>query len=183
MINTLDEVVKAGEAPTSNFAPAPKGDYNLRLIEVGDWEPFEMKNVNVISYNDSMQRVMGEDGKPETTLVPKLTVHNANLKFAIVGGDHDGKFVWHRVTTHPNMPWVVPSLLSGLGVPTLKLSQLKTLVDKDCRASLDIESYEKKKTVTDKDTGAETVEVSVRSKNVIKRFIKKEVEDDDLSDI
>lgn len=178
MIRSLNEDVKASDVvPNTSYEPIPKGDYDLRLVSVSDWKPTVLTNVKVITYTDDFRKAVGADGKDITTIVPSLTIYSANLKFEVVGGDYNGRWIYSNVTTHPNIPWSVPSLLSGLGVPTLKLSQLSTLVDTMCNAKIDIEINTRK--IVDKDTGIESLEAKPR--NVIKRFNKKEEED--LNDI
>ncbi len=166
MIDTLDQVVVAKESTAGSFDLLPKGEYTVKLLSVSDWKSRELLNFKKIKFDDNFQKMVGPDGKDIIEIVPTVTVFDCDLKFAVVGGDFDGRWVYHRVSTYPNRPWEIPALLSGLGVPALKPSLLNTLVGTTATVVVDVEAYDKK--VVDKDTGMESKEV--KEKNVIKRF-------------
>lgn len=175
MINDLDKVVVANtEVPaTRDFGPLPKGTYNLRLLEVADWKPRQLKNVRVISYDDKFQKVKDGSGNDIVKVADTITIYETNMKFEVVDGSYKGRWVFHRVSTHPNRPWEIPNMLAGFGVPSIKVSNISTLVGSTVKANVDVDGYTKK--VIDDETGLEN-EVPVEY-NVIKRFNKAEAED------
>lgn len=166
MIDFLDQEVVAKESKVGSYELLPKGDYTVKLISVSDWKSRELTNFKKIKFDDNFQKVVGPDGKDVIEIVPTVKVYDCDLKFAVVGGEHDGRWIFHRASTYPNRPWELPALLSGLGVPSLKPSMLNTLVGTVTTAVVDVDTY--KKTVTNKDTGMD--EEVITEKNVIKRF-------------
>ena len=153
MINQLDELVVAQEAKSVDFSPLPAGTYTLRLLEVEEWKPNVIKNLVL---------------KPSNEKVTDVTVYNANLKFEVVGGGFDGRLVFDRLTTHPNIPWSISGFLHAMGVEAMKPSEINTLVDKIVDATIKIASYDKK--ITDSETGLEVIESKL--KNEVTRYKK-----------
>ena len=172
MIMDLDQSVKANDA-TPDYSPMPEGTYTLKLTEVEDWKPRVMKNFNVISYDDKFQKMKDDLGKDIVKVVPELTIYDTKMKFTVVGGQYDGRTINHFVSTYPNTPWVIPSMLFGFGVPSLKLSNLKSLVGETVSAKV-IQKPGKERKVVDRETGIEeTVPGAIF--NNIDRFYKKEI--------
>lgn len=173
LITDLNQVVVAssegGSTGSRDFGPIPKGTYNLKLLEVGEWKPRPLSNVRVISYDDRFQKLKDPSGNDIVKVVNSITIYENNLKFEVVDGPYKGRWIFHRVSTHPNRPWEIPNLLSGLGESTLKLSELSTLKGRTTKALVDIDSYEKK--VVDEETGLE--QKVPTEKNVVKRFNRK----------
>lgn len=151
---SLDDVVEAVEQESVDFSPLPKGTYNVVLESVGDWKEKILPSVDI-----------KEKGTVVDT-VKNYKMFNCNLKFKVLDGDYAGRLLFHNITTHPNMPWSVSGFLYAMGVPKMKLSQVKNLVGSTCTAYVDTRSYDKK--ITDKETGMETIETVVE--NEIKRF-------------
>ncbi len=177
MIRDLDQEVVAIEAsPTTDFGVVPKGAYKLRLLEVSEWKPTTLRTVRVITYDDSFRKVKDASGNDVVTMVDNLTIYNANLKFEIAEGEFKGRWIFHRLGTHPNVPWEIPNFLNALGVPSIKLSKLDTLVGEICLANVDIDTYDKK--VLDKETGIENIIPTER--NVVKRFKALDLPDLDI---
>jgi len=181
LIQDLDSIVGAstetGSFGDKDFSPIPKGTYNLKLIGVEDWKPRTLKNVKVISFNDHFQKVKGPDGEDVITLVPSLTIHENNLKFEVIDGTHKGRWIFNKVSTHPNRPWEIPNMLAGFGVPQIKLSNLASLKDSVVSANVDISSWDKP--MTDSETG---IEKTVKSFfNKITRFNKASGDSDDMN--
>lgn len=175
MIKDLEkEVLAVSETPTRDFGVLPKGNYTIKLLEVGEWKPRTLRNVRVITYDDKFRKVKDASGNDVIKMVDSLTIYETNLKFEVAEGDHKGRWVFSRINTHPNRPWEIPNLLSALGVPSIKLSNLDTLVGELCLASIDIDNYTKK--VVDPETGIEN-EVPTEF-NTIKRFNKLDRVDD-----
>lgn len=162
MIQNLDTVVVAEEAKSVDFSPLPAGTYTLRLLDVEDWKPTVLANLVL---------------KPSGEKVTNVTVYNANLKFGVVGGDYDGRLIFDRLTTHPNIPWSISGFLHAMGVEAMAPSQIKTLIDGVVDATIKIASYEK--IITDPTTGLEIPETKI--KNEVTRY-KKSSYYDDLQD-
>ena len=176
MIMDLNTSVEAKEHEAPDFSPMPEGTYDLKLIEVGEWEPKVQKNFKMISYDDRFQKLKNEAGQDVTTIVPEITIYNTKMKVEVVGGAFAGRQINHFVNTNPNMPWVVPSMLAGFGVPSLKLSQLKTLVGEVVSAKV-IQKPGKDRKVVDRETGIEET-VPGPIFNNIDRFFKHKISSD-----
>ena len=105
------------------------------------------------------------------------------VKFEIVGGAHDGRLIFHNITTHPNMDWSIPNFLDGIGVSECSASQIQTV----CKGKMTIgnittRSYDKK--VQDKDTGIDKIET--KFVNEIKSFItldEPSMENNEMTDL
>ena len=168
MIKGLDETVVASEQGGNDFSPIPKGTYFLKLVEVGAWEDSIQKNMKVIAFDDRFQKMKDANDKDITEIVPEVHIFKNKLKFEVIEGAQAKKTFFHFVSTHPNIPWAIPNLVHAFGVPSLKLSQFKTLIGQCIKADLDIEPSKKGKVVTDKDTGIETI--TYPEYTVAKRF-------------
>lgn len=173
MITDLNTSVDASEVDAPDYSPIPNGKYVLKLTKVDEWKPRVLKNFSVISYDNKFQKMVGPDGKDVVNVVPELTVYDTKLTFSVLEGQYKGRQVTHFVSTYPNTPWVIPSMLAGFGVPTLKLSNMSTLVGETVTATVGSKPGKDKK-VTDRDTGIEET-VPGRIFNNIERFFKKEV--------
>lgn len=162
MIKTLDDVVIAEESKVVDFSvPVPAGLYTLKLLSVGGWEPNVVKSIVLKSTGETLTNV---------------TVYNCNLKFEIVGGEHAGRFIFDRLTTHPNIPWSISGFLHGAGVSALKPSEIKSLEGIIIDAYIKIAKYDKK--VVDKESGLEFVEEKL--KNEVTRYKANTAEDFDI---
>lgn len=168
MIYDLDTEVVASENTVAEYGLLPKGKYKVRLVEVGDWTPRTVNNVKVLKFDDKFQKVKDSAGADIFTLTPDVTFYETNLKFEVAEGPYTGRWLFHRLGTHPNRPWEIPNFISAIGVNTIKLSAFSSLTGRTLMASVEIDAYEKK--VTDKDTGVET-KVPTEF-NAIKRFAK-----------
>lgn len=184
MIRNLDDVVEGVEAVggSGDFTPVPKGTYNLELTAVKAWEPKVLKNVVVFEFDDKYQKVKNASGDDVKEKVKELTIYNTNLTFKIVDGDYAGRLIFANLSTHPNIPWMIPNLIHALGKPKLKLSQLNTLIGTHCMGVVDLTTYEK--TIKTDDGFEDIINVP---KNEIKRYkpieIELDINEDDINDI
>lgn len=165
---SLNQPVKAKQGGTFDGTPAPEGDYILRVVEIGPWK-MNTKTIQYIIKDDNGRPIKDEKGKNKTEKWENCEIHNANIVLEIVGGEHEGKRVWHNLTTHPNMEFSIPNFLYGVGVEELAASQIQsTCVGKLCYASVIIEEYSKEK--QDESTG--DIVVETRKSNKVKNFKK-----------
>lgn len=151
MIQTLDSVVIAEEPKILDTTPLPAGLYTLKIVTVEDWKPNTVKSIVLKSTGETINDVV---------------VYNANIKLEVLTGDHKGRLVFDRLTTHPNIPWSVSGFLHALGIESMKLSELKSVEGSVIDAYIKIASYEKK--ITDPDTGLEQTET--KTKNEVTRY-------------
>lgn len=117
--------------------PVPEGTYTCKVLEVKPWT------------NKVMSKIVNK--KTGETLT-NVTVYNASVILEIANGTHKGRRLFYNLTTHPNMPWIIPNFLfaAGLGECTLMELQSKS-VGKMLNASVKIE--EREITREDKETG------------------------------
>lgn len=163
MIKSLNDEVVAVENTNTNTVDfnqlLPAGWYTAELVKVDDWKATKLTNVDVIDFDDKMQRRLDAGGNVIKTRVPEVTVYNARLTFSV-----NGKWVSYWVSTHPNIPWALPNLLHALGCPALKPAQLATLKGSSCDVYVAVKEYEA--TVKDDDGFESKVK---RQGNEIKR--------------
>ncbi len=167
MINTgLDRTYTAKEGGQPNYDPIPEGEYKLRVKEVDPWKE-TIKTVKVIQRDEKGNAIQDEKGNNITETVPDCKFYNCVAKLEVVGGEYDGRIIFHNLTTHPNMDWNIPNFLYALGLKDLMASQIQTSCKgKECIGNVYIDSYDK--VTQNKDTGIdETVKKKV---NRIKSF-------------
>lgn len=165
----LNKTYKADKGQDLDFSPAPEGYYELRVKEIKPWKE-TIKDVAIIQRDEKGKALKDDKDKNITEMSKNHKIYNAQVVFEIVGGEHDGKRIWHNISTHPNTPYSIPSFLYGLGVRELAASKIQeTCVGMMCEAKVAIETYDKKE--VDKDTGIETI--TKVPKNVIKSFKEK----------
>ena len=157
MVNTgLDRKYVAKEGGQINYDPIPEGDYRLRVKEVEPWKS-TTKTISVI--------LKDEKGNNVTETVPICEFYNCIVKFEVVGGEYNGRLIFHNLTTHPNMDWNIPNFLYALGVPELSAGQIQnSCKNLECEGHVFIDSYDK--TVQNKETGID--EIVKKSINRIK---------------
>src|SRR5574344_2017996 len=91
-----------------DFSPIPKGEYTVRVKEISPWKE-EVKNIKVIQVDENGKALLNEKGEKITTLENNCKFYNCNVKFEVVGGEYDGRLVFHQLTTHPNMSFNIPA--------------------------------------------------------------------------
>lgn len=165
MIRTLDSEIRAVKG-VDNLTVLPKGKYTISLVTVGDWEEKVLKNLRELEFDDKFQKVKDGSGNDLFTMHETYPLFVAKCKFEVTEGPHKGRFIWHDVTTHPNVPWAIPTLLNALGVENMALNKLDTKVGRVCTALVGVKSYDK--TVVDDDGFETTVQIP---KNFIDRFL------------
>lgn len=165
MVNTgLDRKYTAKEGGQLNFEPIPDGDYRLRVKEIDPWKK-QTKTIQVIQRDENGNAIKDDKGKNLTETVPNCEFYNANVKFEVVGGEFDGRLIFHNLTTHPNMDWSIANFLFAIGLNELMPSQIQGLcVGKECMGNVYTDSYNK--IVQNKDTGID--ETVARKVNRIK---------------
>jgi len=161
MVNTsLDKTYTAKEGGQLNFEPLPDGWYDLRVKEVDPWKE-TIKTLQVIQRDENGNAIKDDKGKNLTETIENCKFYNCNVKFEVIGGEFDGRLIYHNLTTHPNMDWAIPNFLYALGLKDLTASQIQSVcVGKECKGNVYTDTYTK--TVQNKETGIdETVERKV----------------------
>lgn len=161
MINTgLDNKYTARAGGQTSFEPVPEGEYKLRVKEIDPWKD-TTKTIKVIQRDEKGNAIKDEKGNNVTETVKDCKFYNCNVRFEIVGGEYDGRLVFHNLTTHPNMSWAIPNFLYALNLKELAASQIQsTCVGKECLGNIIIDSYDK--VTQNKDTGIdETVKRTI----------------------
>lgn len=161
MVNTsLDKTYTAREGGQLNYDPIPDGTYLLRVKEVDPWKE-TTKTIKVIQKDENGNAIKDAEGKNLTETIENCKFYNCNVKFEVVGGEYNGRLIFHNLTTHPNMDWAIPNFLYALGLKDLTASQIQSVcVGKECSGNVYIDTYNK--TVQNKETGIdETVERKV----------------------
>lgn len=161
MVNTgLDRKYVAKEGGQTNFDPIPEGDYRLKVKDIDPWKA-TTKTIKVNKRDENGNVLKNEKGENITETVNNCEFYNCTVKFEVIGGEHNGRNIFHNLTTHPNMDWNIPNFLYALGVPELSAGQIQTYCKGlECEGHVFIDSYDK--TVQNKETGIdETVKKQV----------------------
>lgn len=165
----LNKTYVAKEDKGLDFTPAPEGEYHLRVLEISPWKAGNPQSIAVIQRDDKGKALKDEKGKNVTIREEGIVVYNSSVQLEIVGGEHEGKRVFHNLTTHPNAPFSIPSFLFGVGIESISASEIpQKAKGKLCYAKVTIESYDK--VIQNKETGLE--EVQTRKVNKIGHFKK-----------
>lgn len=167
MINTsLDRKYTAKEGGQPNYDPIPEGDYRLKVKDIDPWKEVT-KTVKVIKRDENGQVIQDEKGNNVTETIENCKFYNCTAKMEVVGGEHNGRLIFHNLTTHPNMDWNIPNFLWALGLKDVQASQIQTeCKGRECMAHVFIDTYEKTK--QNRETGID--EVEVKEINRIKSF-------------
>lgn len=178
MIKSLIEDVTAVEVESKSggdFKPLPKGNYVLKLKEVKDWETKVYPIMNVNLYDAKFQPLKDENGATVKETVTDVSVFTNNMTFEVIEPEaYAGRLVWHKLTTHPNKPWDVPSFLHAMGVAKLPLISVKTLIGNKCNAYINIRDYDVD--VTDDDGITSTVKKYVNEIRSFKAYEENELD-------
>ena len=167
MVDTsLNRKYEAKEGVQLDFSPIPKGEYTIRVKEISPWKE-EIKNIKVIQVDENGKALLNEKGEKITTLENNCKFYNCNVKFEVVGGEYDGRLVFHQLTTHPNMSFNIPAYLYALGLNELSASEIQTeTLNKMCLANVVIDTYDKH--IQNKETALD--EIVKKEVNHIKSF-------------
>ena len=167
MIDTsLNRKYVARKGVESDFKPIPDGEYTARVKEVTPWEK-TTKNIKVIQRDEEGRALKDEKGDNITEMVNNCEFYNCNVKMEIVGGEYDGRVIFHKLSTHPNMPFNIPAFLYGLGLQELAASDIQEKTrGRQCLIDVYTDSYEKE--VQNKENGL--TEMQIKEINRIKNF-------------
>ena len=137
MIN-LDTKFKPEKSEVVDFSiPVPEGEYLCKVLEVKPWVA------------KTLAKVVNSKTKEVTN---NVTVYNATVILEIADGQHSGRRLFYNLTTHPNMPWVIPNFLYATRAGECSPNEISTkCVGKYLKANVKIE--EREVTREDKDTG------------------------------
>ena len=174
MINTgLDAKRTARAGGQLNYDPIPDGDYRLKVKEIDPWKK-STKDVKVIMRDENGNALKDEKGNNLTELVKNCEFYNCNVKFVVVGGEFDGRMIFHNLTTHPNMSWSIDNFLYAVGIEELSASQIQSVcVGRECDGTIYTDTYEKK--VQNKETGID--EIQLKEVNRIKSLRPLKIEE------
>lgn len=151
-----------------SFEPVPEGNYTLKVKEVDKWKESK-KTIKVILRDEDGKALVDEKGEKLTETVENCVFYNATVKFEIVGGEHDGRIIFHNLTTHPNMSFSISNFLYAIGMDGIAAGDIgKLCINKLCEGNVIISTYDRQ--VEDKDTGLTKTET--KEKNEIK-YLKK----------
>lgn len=170
MVNTgLDTKRTARAGGQMNFDPIPEAEYTLRVKEIEPWK-LSKKDLKVIMRDENGNALKDEKGNNITEMVKDCEFYNCNVKFEVVGGEYDGRIIFHNLTTHPNMNWTIDNFLYAVGIDELAASQIQSVcVNRMCKGVVIIDSY--KKTQQNKETGIdEEIEKKVNRIKSLKKL-------------
>jgi hypothetical protein len=167
MVDTsLNRRYTAREGSNMDFGPIPDGVYTAKVEEVTPWES-QTKSIKVILRDEDGKAIKNEKGDNVTEMQENCTFYNCTAKMKIVGGEYDGRIIFHNLSTHPNMPFQIPAFLYGLGLQELAASEIQDKTrGKLCMIDVYTDSYDKK--VQNKDTGLD--EIQKKYINRVKSF-------------
>lgn len=183
MVNTgLDRKYVASSRGALNYDPVPDGEYRLRVKEVDPWKESK-KTIQVIQKDENGNVLKDANGKNLTETVKDCVFYNCNVKFEIVGGEFDGRLIFHNLTTHPNMNWSIDNFLYAIGVQELSASQIQTsVIGRECLGTIYTDSYVK--TTQNKDTGLdEEVERKINRIKSLKPLNNPQTNNEDFSNL
>ena len=171
MVNTsLDRKFVASSKGAMNYDPIPDGEYTLRVKEVDPWKETK-KTIQVIQRDEDGNVLKDENGKNITETVKDCVFYNCNVKFEVVGGEHNGRLIFHNLTTHPNMSWSIDNFLYAIGINELAASQIQNTV-KGAMCSGNVYTDKYTRTVQNKETGIdEEVERKVNKIKSLKPLV------------
>lgn len=170
MVNTnLDTKRTARAGGQMNFEPIPEGEYTLKVKEIEPWKE-SVKTIAVIVRDENGNVLKDDKGKNITENVENCKFYNCNVKFEVVGGEYNGRIVFHNLTTHPNMNWSIDNFLYAVGIDELAASQIQSVcLNRMCKGVITIDSY--KKVQQNKETGIdETVEKKINRIKSLKKL-------------
>lgn len=163
IITSLNATVEAKEQKSVDFTPLPKGKYTVSIKDIGDWESYPPKNIKVKETGETLSN---------------FVVYYTDVQLEVIEpAEFAGRTIRDRISTHPNMPWQIEGFLHANNVPSLALTQIKSLVGNQVEAYVGIEEVKKVIKVTDQNTGIEEEHEDVKVYNRISRYMKPEAKD------
>lgn len=169
MVDTsLNKKYTASAGGFSDFSPVPDGEYLLKVVEIKPWEK-KVQDIMVIQRDENGKALVDEKGNQIREKVPNCEFYNSSVKLEIVSGEYAGRFIFHTLTTHPNMSFAIPNFLYGIGMDDLSGGEIpEKAIGKLCLADINTRTYEK--TETNKETGLD--EIKTKTVNNIRTFKK-----------
>lgn len=168
-MSDLDMIIKGEAQPDISYDPIPEGEYRLKIVAIEPWKEVS-RNVKKFLVDEKNNRILDEKGKPKFEMIKDHKMHETNVRLEVVGGKYEGKLVFHRLTTHPNLTWIIPSFIDAIGEKEMRASEIPTkAIGRIIGASVIIEEYESEKEKTDKTTGMVSFEKQTRKINKIKK--------------
>ena len=181
MINTgLDKNFKAREfkdegtqTTKKSYEPIPAGAYEVEVLEVEPWQS-RIKDIYINLRGEDGRLLRDENGQTVRELHKGVEYYTANVKLKVVEGEHEGRWLFTSITTHPNASFITENFLYAIGQQELTASKIQDVASGSrLRVDVTIEKYDRK--VTDQDTGLEKTEA--KTKNEVKTFKKSVFED------
>lgn len=169
MISGLDTKFEAREQQT--YEDLPNGKYLVKVKEIEDWEKQTVKNALVTERDERGYPKKDEKGKTIKVRVPELNYYVAKIKFEVIEGQHKGRLIFERLTTHPDGKFMTEAFLFA----TNKTEVIASEIQKECLnavLTVDCISKEYSKVVTDPQTGIDTTET--RKAFNVKTYLKPE---------
>lgn len=181
IIKSLDDnvVAVASIDKGGDFKPLPKGNYVVKLKDIGEWKVKTLTNFEANVYDDKFQAVKDAGGHVLKELIPVLDTYNNQLTFVVEAPEaYKGRLVWFNLSTHPNVPWAVPNFLHAMGMPNLRLRDIAKCKDTKCKAYITVREDEYPDTDDDGfDIIVKKVKNDIRSFKVLDT---NDLEDEDL---
>jgi hypothetical protein len=115
MINPMKQQYEAKDFK-NEFELLPKGEYEAKIVSIGDWKSKVTPSLKVWEYDDKGRKVKDEKGADKFTMESNVTTYSAQVVFEVIDGTFDGVKVYHYLNAHPNQPWAIPSFLNACQV-------------------------------------------------------------------
>ena len=164
MITNLNEPIKA----TKGFEKLPDGTYHVKVEKFEDWKTVKVKNAR-IKERDEQGRIV----KGSFLTVDELEFYTANITYVITEGEHTGRKIFANLSTHPDQAWSIGRFVYALGLDDVTPAELPMYaVTGSLKVTVAFVDKSYDKTVTDPDTGMETVVSKETTRAYINEFIK-----------
>lgn len=157
MIN-LNTKVKAEKSSGVDFSiPVPEGEYTCRVHEIKPWKERTVAKITLSKTGEELTNVK---------------IYNCGVVLEIVEGEYKGRRLFYNLTTHPNMPWIIPNFVYATGKEELTPAELTTeCVGRYVKAVVVIEE----KTIEKEDKSTGLVEEETKKVNTVKTVKESEL--------
>lgn len=164
----LKQTYKGEEVTVGQYDVLPKGVYEAKIAQIGEWKPKEHQTLKVYEFDSSNRKVQDHNGKDVTRVENNVTTYSSQIIFEVTSGDYKGARIYYYLNLHPNQPWALPAFLGACGI-TDDVSPLDVgaLCD-SLIVSIVVDVEERVYKKTDKVTGA-TIE-EMKEQNTVKRI-------------
>ena len=172
MITDLNQKID-GEAPKqSEYVALPKGNYPVVVKEIKPWVS-TTKDIYVNEKDENGYTKKDGKGNKISNLVKDCIFYQAKTTFEVTSGEFKGRRITENLTTHPNADFIVKNFLFAAGIDNITVGEIPTkCVGVEMELELDVETYDKKTTKKNPETGIETVSTETKETNRIKNFLK-----------